>query len=227
MPLTRIDIVNTALEQSQLDSTYQSKARKWLNIIVDRLALRKNYKFYYKTADDVPFVAGTLEYALPLDYQRSDSCFVISNAAQGREIIIVEPYRFEQTSFVNLNGDPTAALIKIENQTIKFNSSPAQGTTASYRFNYWRSPQALTLDAADDLVIPDFEDQDILIQELVKWAFEYLDDERYGQKAGEIKSAHQEHQRNMYESDGTGQMDLARGMFRPRTNSRGRGNFNT
>lgn len=227
MPLTRIDLVNLALSQSQLDSSYQTKARGWLNLIIDRLALRRNYKFYYKTATDVPFIAGQQEYTLPLDYQRSDSCFLVQNGQKGNEILIVEPYRFDQLDIGNVTGNPVAAVIKLETQTIRFNVAPSQGTTVFYRFNYWRSPASLSTDASDDLVVPDFEDQDILIQELMKWAYEFTDDERLGDKKMDMKEAHREHQRNMYESDGTGQMDLARDMFRPRTNTRGRGNFNT
>lgn len=228
MPLTRIDLVNLALSQAQLDSSYQTKARGWLNVIIDRLALRRNYKFYYKTpSTDVPFVAGVQEYALPLDFQRSDSCFLVQNGQKGNEIMIVEPYRFDQLDIGNVTGNPIAAVIKLETQVIRFNTVPAAGTTCSYRLNYWRSPQALTTDSTDDLVVPDFEDQDILINELMKWAYEFIDDERLGDKKMDIKEAHREHQRNMYESDGTGQIDLARDMFRPRTNTRGRGNFNS
>lgn len=228
MPLTRIDLVNLALSQAQLDSSYQTKARGWLNIVIDKLALRKNYKFYYKTpSTDVPFVAGVQEYGLPDDFQRSDSCFIIQNGQVGTEVLIVEPYRFDQLAFGNITGTPSAAVIKVESQVIRFNTAPSAGNNLSYRLNYYRSPQALTTDSTDDLVVPDFEDQDVLIQELMRWAYEFTDDERYEAKKMDIKEAHRDHQRNMYESDGTGQMDLARDIFRSRTGSRRRGSFNS
>lgn len=215
---TRIALVNFCLEQAQLDSTFQTLGRKWLNHALLKLVKRSNYKNLNTLATDAPFVAGVTSYALPADFGRSDACFFVNSAgAQGSEIQILEPYQFDPHKQGSIIGAPSVCMIDRDTMTIKFNAAPSPTTTDLYRLRYWKSAPSYSLDSADDSVVPDFDDQDVLLQEMLAIAFEFNDDERQDKKKMEAKMSRQEFQRNMYESDNKSTIDLDRTVFRPRT----------
>lgn len=216
MPLTRIALVNQALDQAGLDTSYQAKARGWLNAVTETLAIQNNYNFYRKTATDAALVSGQSNYSLPTDFQKPDSLLRVDSLGNvGSQIFIVDPDRFDM--YVRgFNGDPTLATIDIPNLLLKFNGVPTATTAMYYRLSYFRKPTTLSLDSSDDNVIPDFSDQTVLRENLIKWAYENLDDERYPQKSAEAKEANQKLMRNILQTTDTGKMQLSTENFRAR-----------
>ncbi len=218
MALDRIGIVNLALDQAGLDSSFQTKARGWLNFVTQKLAEQYNYKFYRTTASDVPYIAGTKTYALPTSpaFQKADTVYrVNSDGSLGDQIFLMDSYRFDQYAR-GYTGDPTLALIDTKLNTITFNNTPASTTATSYRLTYFMKPAVLSTSNADDAVVPDFIDQNVLIQELMKMAYEHQDDERYQEKNQDALKANQMLQRNQFQATDTGLMDLSHSQFKPR-----------
>lgn len=213
MALTRIQLINLALDQSGLDSSYQTKARGWLNHATLKLAKNFNYKFYNKTAAAVPFVAGTVSYSLPTDFLNIDTINrVNSSGVLGDEIFVYESYEFDRYS-LNIAGDPSCAMIDDEGGKAVFNTTPATTSSTSYRMRYFRKPTVYSTDNTDDAVVPDFKDQEVLLQELMKFAYENLDDERFPQKVGEALKANQALQRNEVRTSDTGKVQLSNANF--------------
>lgn len=213
MALTRIQIVNLALDQSGLDTSFQAKARNWLNFIIQRLSLNQNYNFYRKSVD-TPFVPLQSNYTLPADFQRADTIFFIDNSGnQGNGIYLTDSYKFDQY-IRNGVGFPSYAYIDEEDGTLNFNSGPQQVDTQAFRFNYFRAPATLSLDSTDDSVVPDFKDQATLVEELKVMAFDYLDDERATVQRQIADRTTQKYQRLMNQADGNSMMDLNNFTFR-------------
>jgi len=218
MALNRLQIVDLAIAQAQLDSSYRAQARMWLNVIIDKQSSDFRWPFYNKQAAFTQFVVGSSSYLVPQDYSKSDSIYLYNvDGQRGAEVPIVEPYIFDQSVPGNLTGRPNFAMIDVTNQRIIFNATPgAADSQMGYKLRYFRMPNVLSLDVIDDTAIPDFADQNFLIQELIKWAFENLDDERYSQKAGEAQKNLQDTKRMVYENDGTSNFPLEMNTFRMR-----------
>lgn len=218
--MTRIALINHALDQAGLDSSFQTKARTWLNTVLEKLSIRTNYKFYRKKAETA-WVSGQKAYNLPADYQRSDSCFMLDPAGNpGQAIPIVEPYEFDMYTPGSSSGTPVMATIDLDAGTIIFSSAPSDPNGRSYRLWYFRDPPTYSTDTTDDSVVPDFEDQETLIQELILMAYQFREDEREAAQERKLKETKAEFQRNMFESDGTSVMPLNSFVFR---NGRRRG----
>lgn len=216
MGLTRIQIINEALDLAQLDSSFQPKARNWLNIILRRLSQSNNYKFYNLLAANVPFVQGVTSYALPTDYTKADSIwFYDSSGTRAQEIALVEPYVFDQYVLATY-GAPRFAMVDEVAATLVFNQ-PTDSNVGSYRLRYFKREPDYSLDNTDDAVVPLFQDQDLLIEELVKRGMKWKDDERYGDQKQDTLQAKRDFMKNMYQSDGTSRMDLNRLNFVRRT----------
>lgn len=213
MSLTRIQIVNLALDQAGLDTSYQAKARNWLNFVTQKLAGQYNYKFYLETASDVPFVQNITSYNLPADFSKTDTIYRVSSTGTlGDQIFVLESYRFDQYAR-GLAGDPSLAMVDTEAGVIRFNTLPTSTTATSFRLRYFKKPATLSLDNTDDAVVPDFKDQNVLVQELMQMAYENLDDERFSDKRAEAKDANQKLQRNEFQAVDTGQIDLSHANF--------------
>lgn len=208
MALTRIQIVDLALSQAGLDSSFQGTARLWLNVILEKKATHQNLLFYQKTAD-VPFVADQLAYTLPADFLRVDTqvYFLSQSGQQGNAIPVREKYTFSQYR-TNGQGYPTVCYIDMEDGTIVFNSAPNQVNGSQFRMPYYRKPDQYSLDDTDDAVVVDNPDQWTLIQELVAMALEFRDDERYMQKKQEVKAADRDFQRNLDQAAGNAPVPL-------------------
>lgn len=216
MSLTRIQIITLALDQAGLDSSFNTKAYTWFNVITEKLSFDTRYKFYNLNYPDVAFIPGQNTYALPTDYRRSDTCYLINaDGSRGNEIFIVEPYRFDSVTY-NLNGLPNVAMIDLEAGNLVFNNTPSSSVNAKFRLRYFKKAAVYALNSSDDNVIPDFESQEVLIEELIGMAFFHQDDERFAAQEAKILKVKQNHQRNMYESQSTGQIDLAHENFRHR-----------
>ncbi len=219
MPLTRLQLVTLALDQAQLDSSFVTKANLWLNYILEKLGRRTNFKFYNKNAPDVAFVTGVKDYALPTDFGRADACFLIGPSQEiGAEIPLYEPYVFDPTKNDTSSGNATTAMIDLEAMLIRFNIKPdaTAGSNYSYRLRYFTTPPQYSLTSSDDNVVPNFQDQEWLLQELIAMAFEFSDDERQQSKKADAKMAQKDFLRNSYESDGVSSVDLDRLVFRSR-----------
>ncbi len=226
MPLTRIQIVNQALDLTGLDSGFQAKGREWLNIIIERLALRQDYKFYEKTADTA-FIQGQRDYALPADFSRAETIYYVQNNGQvGYPIPIVESYMFDQYNYGIINGMPTMAMIDDEDDTVRFNSNPVP-TNDSYRLRYYRKPVLLSTSSSDDNLVPDFKDQDTLLEELKAMCFEFRDDQRYMSKKQEAAKTNRDYQRNMYQDNENSQTELNKFYFRSTRRTGRFGSFGT
>jgi len=216
MALDRIGIVNLALDQAGLDTSFQTKARGWLNYVTQSLADNYNYRFYRKVASDVPYLAGVKTYNLPTGFSKIDTIYRVSqDGSLGDQIFVMEPYAFDQYAR-GYTGDPTLALIDTRLLTITFNNTPSTTTSTSYRLSYFVQPAVLSTNSTDDAVIPDFQDQNVLIQELMKMAYEHQDDDRYLSKKADAKEANQELQRNQFQATDTGVMDLSHAHFKSR-----------
>lgn len=217
MAFTRIQLIDLAISQAQLDSSMRPLARSWLNLIIDKQVREFKWPFYNKLGPYTPFLSGQDEYTVPADYQRSDSMFVYtSSGQQANPIYIVEPYIFDQQRRGNLAGNPAYAMIDLNRQKIVLSCKPGPSVTNGFKLRYFRFAQILSLTDADDNEIPDFEDQNWLLQELVKMGFEFLDDDRYQDKRGESREDLKLSKRQVYENDGTSTMPLETAHFRPR-----------
>jgi len=220
--LTLLQMIDYALNQAQLDSSFRPDARLWYNITVNRLANKYDYPFYRKK-DDTVFVPGTKDYSLPADFNRADTCYQIdSQGNQGAMIPILEPYLFDQMNGGNISGPSSVAMIDQLAAQIKFNTSLSDNNASvGYRLLYFRKPEQVDLTGTDDAAVPDFLDQDTLMEELKKNAFEFRDDPRYMQKKMEAKEALVEYQRNQYNNDSYSTVPLNAVNFRS-TNRRSR-----
>lgn len=222
MPLTRLQIVDLALDNAQLDSGFRSKARLWLNVIMEQQSRDFRWPFYNKVGDYTPFVAGQVEYDVPSDYFRSDSIYRYSSGgARGTLIPIVEPYIFDQVNLSNnpstylVQGPSQVAMIDISRNKIVFDQMSA-APTDGFKLRYFRAPEVLSLNDSDDGVVPDFEDQNFLIQEVTNWAMKFNDDERQPAQAMESKMAMQQSKRTVYDNDGKSSIPLNQINFRVR-----------
>jgi len=212
--LTLIKLVDEALGQAGLDSSYRAKGRNWLNIALDRLANRYNYRFY-RTSVDVPFVALQKDYNLPADFKRVDTVFYIdANGSQGSQISIREPYEAEPYQQDTAFGIPNIGWIDDQADKIKFSSAPAAVTGEKYRLHYFSDSPSYDTTGSDDSTIPAFDDQWLLMEEIKALAYEWQDDERYPMKKQEAAQANQEFQRNMYQSDAFSRIPLNNELFR-------------
>jgi len=221
MALTRIQLVDEALAQAGLDSGYRTRGRTWLNIVLEKLSVRTNYKFWRKSVD-AAFVANQKDYNLPADFKRIDTIFFVdSSGNQGNSISIREPYEAEPFRQDTSRGFPVVAWIDENTDKVKFNSAPSSVDTQMYRLNYFKDAPSYSTDATDDAVVVDFDDQWVLLEELKLMAMEWADDERYQPKKDDVKKAHIEHQRNMYQSDANSSIPLNNEVFRS-TQRRGR-----
>lgn len=208
--------MNQALDQAGLDSSYQAKARGWLNSISETLAFQNNYSFYNKTGAVTALVSGQSSYALPVDFQKIDSVYRSDvNGVLGAEIFVSSNEDFDMYTR-GYSGDPTLAVVDYPSLMLKFNSTPSSTTGSYFRIRYYRKPTTLSLDSADDGVIPDFPDQTVLRENLIKWAYENLDDERYPQKEAQAERANQKYMRIVSQETDTGKMNLAPENYRRR-----------
>lgn len=214
MALTRIQLVDEALAQAGLDQGYRTRGRTWLNIILEKQAVRTNYKFWRKSVDTA-FVANQKDYDLPVDFKRIDSVFFVDvSGNQGNGISVREPYDAEPHRQDTSRGFPSVVWVDEHEDKLKFNSAPAAVDTQKYRLNYFKDAPSYSTDATDDTVVVDFDDQWLLLEELKLMAMEWADDERYQSKKADVKEAKIEHQRNMYQSDGNSSIPLNNEVFR-------------
>lgn len=211
--LTFGGIIDLALDQAGVDTSYKAKARNWLNYIINTLCAQNNYRFYNKNASAVPFITNQKSYSLPADFDKADTCYRLnSDGSIGTQIFLLEPYRFDQYNR-NLSGDPTIGMIDTQAGTIVFNSYPSSSTATSYQLRYFRKPANYALDGSQDTSVPDFPDQTVLVEQLMKMVYENLDDQRYGDKKGDALDAQKKLQRNQFQESDTQVVDLSHEKF--------------
>lgn len=221
MALTLIQIVDASLDQAGLDSGFRSKARQWLNLILQDLSGDFDWPEWNKLSPYVPFVAGQKSYSLPADFEHADTLYLYNINADGDEvqqeaIRIYDSYRFDAANFFNVNGRPSAVMVDEMNSNLIFNSAPSD-SAYGYKLRYFKQAPQYDITGTDDAEIPEFKDQNYLIKELVKWAYEFQDDERYQAKNQENDQKLKKVQRNIYQAnDSTGQMPLNTFWYRPR-----------
>jgi hypothetical protein len=189
--MTRAQLMDFVLGQAGLNSDFYTLARGWINQVVLEQARNYDWPFYAKTpASPTAFVSGTYTYSVPSDFARPDrSLYLIQNNTRGAEIPVVDHAEFEARRQNASNGNPTVARIVTSmgtsgpSQVVEFDVVP--NNSSSFRFPYFRLPTELSADNTDDSKIPDFLNQEVLIAETMRLAFEYQDDARFTQKMGE------------------------------------------
>lgn len=213
------EIITMALDQAGLDSSYLTKGRRWLNYAVNKLAGENDFKFYNVLAPDVAFIAGQVNYALPADFEKVDTLYFIQNQngnqVQGNQIFILESYKFDQYSR-GLAGQPTMAMISTEAEELIFNNIPNSATQSSYRLRYFRKPENYAVDGSDDNVIPDFPSDHVLVEEIMRLAYENLDDERYQSKKQDALEGQRKLQQNQFTDTDSSTVELTHLNFRQR-----------
>lgn len=225
MALTRIELINHALSMGQLDSSFQTDARTWLNITLAELGLRFDYRFY-RLKVDAPFVGSQKEYTLPATFQRPDTLFFLdANNNVGNPILILDPYNFDVYNTGSITGPPVAATIDQRNQKLVFNSVPVVPNGMEYRLWYYKTAPVYSTTSADDTVVPDFEDQKMLIEELILTAYRFLNDDREKTQEVKVKKTRQEYLINTSMSDDASQMPLNYAIFRNTRRRIGRRGF--
>lgn len=216
MSFTKLELIDLALNQAQLDSSYRPNARIWLKMIIEKQSKEFKWPFYRKLTPFVPLVANQTSYNIPTDMRRPDEIYLYNSAGQkGSHVPILDSYEFDQTVVGTLTGQPSFAMYDIDTAKIIFNSSPSS-TTDGYKMRYFRNCVSPSTTSSDDGVAPDFDDQNFLVQELMKWAMENLDDERQDKKRQEAKEDLLLSKRQVYENDGTSKFNLQQDTFRKR-----------
>lgn len=212
-------IVDTALYQAGLDSGFRAQARAWLNIILAKQAKDYNWPEYARITDYEILLAGQSEYDVPADFEHADTIYIwqLNNGEyqRGAQINLLSSYQFDPVNWLTLTGTPTAAYIDVYRGKIVFNSEPAD-SSKGYKLRYYQKGEQFATDGTDDSDTPVFKDQNFLIQELIKWAYQFSDDERYQAQRQESERDLQMTKRNNMQNDATPQMPLQNVLFRPR-----------
>lgn len=224
---TVLDVIDTAIGMAQLDLSFRPLARGFYNRLLEKHARNFDFPYYRKVQADQNFIAGQLSYDLPDDYSRSDDCYLIGQGSQrGPEIRIVDPYYFDQLSVSNYSGTPRVAKIDLSNRKIVFDGVPSSGTSYQFRHAYFRLPEAIDTEGGDDSESPDFEQPELLIQDLTAWLMKYTDDERQPGQAQETQQGLRDMKLNAYDQDPDPKVQLASSAFRPGSRpTRGSGGF--
>lgn len=205
--LTQIQIIDLALNQAQLDSSFRSKARTWLQAIINEQAMDFSWPFYRSSTGYVQFIAQQGSYALPTNYKRPDTLYIgTPNEPRGRFCNILEPYEFERVSGGGGGfGTPANAMINVEQMQLVFSQAPS-GSDQGYTLTYFREPAAITI--GTDNQAPDFRDEPFLIAELIKWAMEFRDDERYQAKSAEASIKNNNAKKNVFHFENSAVIQL-------------------
>lgn len=217
---TRIQIVDLALTTAQLDSSYRVQGRQMLNILIDKLTRDFNWPFRRISYAAQAFSATSI--LLPTNYLKADNLFLYTQGQKSIEVKIVEPSIFDlaPTGYV---GIPQIAMIATANpefsslsqqKNIVFNAIPATGSPYTWQLNYFRSSTDLSTDSADDGVVPDFEDQTVLIEELTAWAMKNADDQRYKDQKTEAGGVTRNAKINTYDFNSDSKMELNSSCFK-------------
>ncbi len=171
------DIIQDAVSMAQLDSGFYVLARKYYNLILENYARNVTWPYFLKTQTDQILLQGQNEYDLPDDWAKEQDLYLIAPSGQrGQEILILDPYQFDQLDNA-ANGQPTFAKIKATERKLVFNNSPSS-SNYNYKFTYYRLPNAIDTEGANDADTPDFDNPMQLIEEMTARLMKYNDDER-------------------------------------------------
>jgi hypothetical protein len=183
-------IVNRAVELAQLDSSFLQLARQHYNLIIDDIAISFNWPFYRVQYPDVPFVAGKLSYDLPTDWVRSDTCYLIDQNNNRKELPIISKYRFDRLLRGGVGtGDPRVCYTDLTNRKLIFDFAPS--SIRAFQFTYFRHPETCDESGGDDAAESDCESPMYMINKICANLLDYNDDERapgFHQKAEQILS---------------------------------------
>lgn len=169
-------VCNRALELAQLDSSFLSLSRQHYNMNLKNVSSNYDWPFYRVQNPDTVFISGQRSYALPVDYNRSDTCYLVNSSGQTSPIIIVSKYRFDRALIPTTAGNPNVAYIDLTNQKIVFNSSPS-GTFYS-RLTYFRDAVEVDEGGSDDATTIDYENPLFMVYKTAGTLLDYQDDQR-------------------------------------------------
>lgn len=182
-------VINRAIELAQLDSSssFQVLARQYYNMMMDNVV--SNYDWpYFRVQNPDTLFTGVKTYALPSDYSRSDTCFLIDQNGASSRVTIISKYRFDLLTSNPLSGDPRLAYIDLGNKKIVFNAAP--NTTRYWRLTYFRHPLEIDDQGGNDGDLVDFEDITYPVCKVAAMLLDFTDDERaaqFHQKADQLE----------------------------------------
>lgn len=170
-------VVNRAVELSQFDSSFLPLARQYYNLIIHDLTVSFNWPYYRVQNPSVPFVSGQLSYNLPADWVRSDTCYLLDNNNNRKEIPIISKYRFDRLRRGgNGTGDPRVCYTDLSNKKVVFDYAPTD--VRYFEFTYFRTPEEVDESGADDANEIDAESPMYMIYKICGMLLDYNDDER-------------------------------------------------
>ncbi len=225
--LTRAQLMDLALTQAGLDSGFYTQARQWLNNFIAEQARNFDWPFYFKFQADQNFVGNQLEYSVPTDFARPGrAIYMIQGGTRSQDVQVMEPEEFGQYINIGSSTRPMVSMIRYDYTAgayipkLVFNSVPtATSGNLMYRLPYYRLPADMSTTNSDDTKIPDFLNQDFLIESMKKWAFEHQDDARYAAKKQETDESLHNAKMNTYNAMSQ-KVELANQVFKgPRRGS--------
>lgn len=197
-------VVNRAIELGQLDSSFLVLAREAYNLILNDETTSYDFPYYRTQASDVPLTSKTM--ALPVDYSRSDTCYLVDQNNNVSPIVIISKYRFDRMVNGSLTGDPTMAYIDLSNRKIVFNSVPSANRT--YRLTYFRLPAVVDESGGNDGDTVDFENPLTLVYLIAAYLLDYTDDERAPMIQQKADKMLRDNKLNSYDEDNNSIVEL-------------------
>lgn len=191
MAKTLSQLMTEALTQSGLDvNSFEPQCRSWVNTILNTQCRNGSWDYYKKTWADQPFITGQTIYTpLPTDFARPDlNIYLVQFGQRAGLIKMFDRGVWEVMRQQTPTGTPQVCCIEwdytngAQVPSLLFDAVPSLSIPLYFRMPYFRLATEVALDGTDDSKIPDFHDQNFLLEELKKMAFEHQDDERYTQK---------------------------------------------
>lgn len=231
MAITVLQVLQTALDQAQLDqsTTFLAKARLFYNLTLRNEGRNFDWPFYNKLYADQLFIAGQLSYALPTDFSRSDSIYLMNGSAgnyqRAGQILVVDQFYYDTMQATGVTGIPQFAYIDQNGSTIVMNQAPGSGlTNYAWRLRYFRKPTEIALGGGDDALAPDFPDELLLIDLITAMFMDFTDDERAPALWGRCDKRRLDFKQNASDFDANSIINLATATFKAgRRRSRGGG----
>lgn len=205
--------ITRAVELAQLDSSFLDLAREYYNMIMIDMSTSERLPYFRTQASDVPMIAGQVEYDLPDDWSRSDTCYLIDSNNNRKEIVIKSKYFFDRLQRPDVtSGDPRLAYVDISRKKIVFDASPS--AARSFRLTYFRKAVEIDETGANDSDDIDFESPLFVTYKIAAMLMDYNDDTRAPQFDAEAEKILAKMKMFGYDEDNDSKIELAPS-FRP------------
>lgn len=215
--LTRIQVVEAAVKQAGRGPEMNAQAKILLNALLRSQALSNKYRCLRKVGSALTLSIGTSSVALPVDFGAGAEMLLFGD--EKKEMLELDTVEFARNNGFPIAGQaagrPTFFYSDTADQLFRFNA--VADTAYSFIPIYYRVPENLSLDDADD---PDrlwYEDDHAIIQGLIWMIYQYTDDVR---EPGQFKLFDQldaKYRRGTMPKSGASQrLQLSSGAFRIR-----------